>query len=141
MPDHDTLADRLELERTIWILGRCLDERDFDGLRQLFTVDATVTTAETARGHDALVEQARRRHSRDEGVQHIITNLIIDLNGHQATGRANLLACFARTGADDPAPYLAGEVYRFAFARMRDGWRITSLASARTWSLNAPRSS
>jgi hypothetical protein len=30
MPDPDALADRLELERTIWTLGRCLDERDFD---------------------------------------------------------------------------------------------------------------
>ena len=30
MPDRDALADRLELERTIWTLGRCLDERDFD---------------------------------------------------------------------------------------------------------------
>lgn len=44
MLDIDTLADQLELERTVWTLGRCLDERDFDGLRQLFTCDATVTT-------------------------------------------------------------------------------------------------
>ncbi len=32
MPDRDALVDRLELERTVWSLGRCLDERDFDGL-------------------------------------------------------------------------------------------------------------
>ena len=76
----DTMADHLELERTVWSLGRCLDECDFDGLRQLFTADATVTTAATATGHDALVEQARRRHSRDDGIQHIITNLITDVD-------------------------------------------------------------
>ncbi len=61
----DTLADRLELERVVSLLGRCLDERDFDGLRQLFNADATVTTGQTASGHDALVDQARRRHTRD----------------------------------------------------------------------------
>jgi SnoaL-like domain len=129
--------DRLDLERLIWTLGRCLDERDFDGLRRLFTADATVTTAHTAHGHDALVDQARRRHSRDQGVQHIITNLILDLDGDQAAGRANLLACFARTGPDDPAPGLLGEVYRFTFARQPDGWRIATLTSTVTWSLNA----
>ena len=59
MPDRDALADRLELERTVWSLGRCLDERDFDGLGRLFTADATVTTAATARGRDAVIEQAR----------------------------------------------------------------------------------
>jgi SnoaL-like protein len=130
-----SLADQLELERTVWSLGRCLDERDFDGLRQLFTEDATVTTAATASGHDALVEQARRRHSRDDGVQHIITNLITDVAGDQATGRANLLVSFARTGPDDPAPLLIGEVYRFAFQRTPPGWRISRLTTTRTWSL------
>jgi SnoaL-like domain len=134
----DTIADHLELERTVWSLGRCLDERDFDGLRELFTADATVTTAATATGHDALVEQARCRHSRDDGIQHIITNLITDVDGDQATGRANLLVSFARTGPDDPAPYLIGEVYRFAFRRTSRGWRMTSMTSTRTWSLNQP---
>jgi SnoaL-like domain len=134
-----SISDQLELERTVWSLGRCLDERDFDGLRQLFTEDATVTTAATARGHDALVEQARRRHSRDDGVQHIITNLITDVAGDQATGRANLLVSFARTGPADPAPLLIGEVYRFAFHLTPQGWRISSLSSTRTWSLNQPQ--
>jgi SnoaL-like protein len=136
MPDIGALADHLELERTVWTLGRCLDERDFDGLRQLFTADATVATGETASGHDALVEQARHRHSRDDGIQHIVSNLIIDLDGDQATGRANMLAAFARTGPADPAPFLVGEVYRLAFRRTPQGWRITSLASTPTWSLN-----
>jgi SnoaL-like protein len=133
------VSDQLELERTVWSLGRCLDERDFDGLRQLFTEDATVTTAAMASGHDALVEQARRRHSRDDGVQHIITNLITDVADDQATGRANLLVSFARTGPADPAPLLIGEVYRFAFRRTPQGWRITRLTSTRTWSMNQPQ--
>jgi hypothetical protein len=83
---HQTgnLADRQELEQLVWTLGRCLDERDFDGLRQIFTVGATRHDPETASGHDALVDQARHRHSHDQGIQHIITNLITDLGGDQA---------------------------------------------------------
>jgi SnoaL-like domain len=129
--------DQLELERTVWSLGRCLDERDFDGLRQLFTADATVTTAATATGLDAVVEQARRRHSQDDGIQHVITNLIADVDGDQATGRANLLVSFAHAGPADPAPRLIGEVYRFAFRRTPQGWRISRLTATRTWSFQA----
>lgn len=141
MYDTGIVTERLELEQIVWTLGRCLDERDFDGLRQLFTTDATVTTRGTASGLDAVVDQARRRHSRDEGIQHIITNLITDLDGDQATGRANLLATFAHTGPADPAPFLLGAVYRFAFRRTPDGWRISRLASTVTWSLDPAASS
>jgi hypothetical protein len=42
--DLETLMDRWAIEATISRLGRCLDERDFEGLRDLFTIDATVQT-------------------------------------------------------------------------------------------------
>jgi 3-phenylpropionate/cinnamic acid dioxygenase small subunit len=133
------LADRFDIERLISSLGRLLDERDFDGLRALFTEDAIVTTpGGTATGHDALVDQARRRHSDDAGIQHVITNLLVDRDGDAATVRANLLVSFARTGPADPAPFLLGEVYRFDLRRAPDGWRIAALSSAPTWTLNRP---
>jgi len=42
MPDLAT--DHFAIERLIFSVGRCLDERDFDGLRALFTDDASVST-------------------------------------------------------------------------------------------------
>jgi hypothetical protein len=134
-----TLIDRLEIERTISTLGRCLDERDFEGLRDLFTENASVATpGGTATGHDALVDQARGRHSNDDGIQHVITNLLVDQDGDHAEVRANLLVSFAHAGPADPAPFLLGEVYRFELRRTGDGWRISSLASTPTWTLNRP---
>jgi hypothetical protein len=133
------LIDHAEIERRVFALGRCLDERDFDGLRELFTADAGVETpGGTASGHDALVAQARRRHTAADGIQHVITNLLVDLDGDTAQVRANLLVAFAATGPQDPAPFLLGEVYRFSFARTPAGWRITRLGSAPTWTLNRP---
>lgn len=133
------LEDRYQIEKTISALGRCLDERDFDALRSLFTPDATVTTpGGSATGHDALVEQARRRHSTDKGIQHVITNLIIAPAGETATVRANLLVVFACTGPTDPQPFLLGEVYRFTLRRAAASWRIASLTSTPTWTLNPP---
>jgi ketosteroid isomerase-like protein len=134
-----TLTDRLDIERTIYSLGRCLDERDFEGLRDLFTEDAAVATpGGTATGHDALVEQARGRHSNDDGIQHVITNLLVDQDGDRAKVRANLLVSFAHTGPADLAPFLLGEVYRFELRRSADGWRIARLSSKPTWTLNRP---
>jgi hypothetical protein len=136
-----TLLDRQRIVDLINQLGRCLDERDFEALRGLFTADAGVTTpGGTATGHDALVEQARRRHSADDGIQHVITNPIVDLDGDRAAVRANLLVSFAHSGPADPEPFLLGEVYRFELRRSTDGWRFTSLRSTPVWTLNRPAS-
>lgn len=139
MTTLNALLDRHDITDLVSGLGRCLDERDFEGLRDLFTEDAEVTTpGGTATGHDALVEQARRRHSSDRGIQHVITNLLIDLDGDRATVRANLLVSFAKTGPDDAQPFLLGEVYRFELRRTADGWRFTRLGSTPVWTLNRP---
>lgn len=135
------LVDRVDIEMLINRLGRCLDERDFEGLRELFDVDAQVhTPGGTARGHDALVDQARHRHSAPTGIQHIVTNRMIDVDGDRAEVRANLLVAFAGAGPADPSPFLLGEVYRFRFVRTADGWRISRLSSAPVWTLNRPAS-
>jgi hypothetical protein len=133
------VVDRLEIEESVSKLGRCLDERDFETLRALFTPDASVTTpGGTATGHDALVEQARARHSRDDGIQHVITNLLVEVDGDQASVRANLLVSFAQSGVADTAQFLLGEVYRFDLVRTAEGWRFTTLRSKPVWSLNRP---
>jgi ketosteroid isomerase-like protein len=135
----EELIDRQDITDLVSDLGRRLDERDFEGLRDLFTEDAAVTTpGGTATGHDALVEQARRRHSSDQGIQHVITNVLIDVDGDDARVRANLLVSFARTGPDDAQPFLLGEVYRFELRRTADGWRFTRLGSTPVWTLNRP---
>jgi hypothetical protein len=135
----DPTTDHLAIERVIFSVGRCLDECDFDGLRDLFTDAASVSTpGGEVRGHHALVTQARSRHSNDEGIQHLITNLLIDQGGDQATVRANLLVTFAKTGVGDPSPFVLGEVYRFNLERTSSGWRITRLTSTPVWTLNLP---
>jgi SnoaL-like domain len=136
---EQTMSDRHHILDLIATLGRCLDERDFEVLRDLFTDDASVTTpGGTATGHDALVDQARRRHSQDAGIQHVITNQLVNIEGDRASVRANLLVSFARSGVSDPHPFLLGEVYRFELRRTDDGWRIAGLGSTPVWSLNRP---
>ncbi len=132
------MSDRNDIIDLVSTLGRHLDERTFDGLRALFVTDATVSTpGGTVTGHDALVEQARSRHTAPQGIQHVITNTLADIHGDRATVRANLVVTFAE-GVRDPAPFQLGEVYHFELARTPDGWRISALRTDPVWSLNPP---
>jgi hypothetical protein len=133
------LTDRLAIDQLLSTLGRCLDDGDFEALRDIYTEDATVATPGGAStGLDALVDQARRRHSPDDGVQNTLTNLLVDIDGDRAAVRANVLAAFAKGGAGDPTPFLVGGIERFELRRTPHGWRITSLLTTPVWALNTP---
>jgi hypothetical protein len=133
------VVDQIRIEQLLGNLGRCLDERDFEGLRELFTENGQVLTpGGEAHGHDALVAQARRRHSDDEGIQHVISNVLATVEGSTAEGRANLVVTFAKTGTDDPAAFRLGEVYAFHLIRAQDHWRIARLEARPVWTQNRP---
>ncbi|MBW9210330.1 nuclear transport factor 2 family protein [Mumia sp. zg.B53] len=132
---RDSHTDRVDLVDLVSRLGRCLDTRDFDGLRDVFAPDGRVVTlGGTAEGHDALVAQAARKHSQGN-VWHSVTGHVIDLDGDTATIRANLLVAFAE-GVADPAPFLLGEVYDMEAQRGDRGWRLTRMSATPVWSLN-----
>lgn len=128
------LLDRDEIEALVHRLGAALDDGTFDDLRTLFTEDASASTpGGVALGIDAMVAQAGRNHSPDLRVQHVISGVLVDLDGDTAAVRANLVVTFA--GQDEGfRPHLTvGEVYRFDAARTAGGWRLTRVASTPVW--------
>lgn len=128
------LVDRDEITALVHRLGACMDEGRFDGLRAIFTGDATASTpGGRADGLDAVVAQAARNHSADDRIQHVITDVVVDLDGDSATVRANLVVTFAR-GAGLPAPRRQlGEVYRFTARRTPASWRLASVETTPVW--------
>ncbi len=131
-----THATRTDLVDLVARLGRCLDTGDFEGLRAIYSADARVTTAGgTAEGIDALVAQASRNHG-DGKVWHSATNHVVEVDGDDATIRANILTAFS-DGVADPAPFLLAGVYEFEARRTGEGWRLTSLRATPTWALNS----
>jgi len=138
------LVDRSEIADLVNRLGRVLDEGRFDEMRSLLVEDATARTpGGTAEGRDAMVAQASRNHRPEQAIQHLITNLLIDLDGDRASARANLVVHFgpADGGGSDsqggsPAPPVAftlGEVYRFELVRTPDGWRFARVETTPVW--------
>lgn len=133
------LLDRQQVTDLVYRLGACLDDGRFDDMRSLFVDEATVRTpGGTAEGMDALVDQARRNHTPDERVQHIITNLLLDLDGDRGEVRANLVVPFAPAADDRPAPppparTALGEIYRFGVVRTAAGWRLSRVEAVPVW--------
>lgn len=130
------LAARAELTDLVSRLGAALDEHRFDDLRELFTDDATATTpGGTAEGRDSVVAQATRNHVGVDRLQHVLTNVLVDLDGPDAatgaTVRANLIAHFA--SADGVPEQTIGGVYRFRVRATPAGWRIAALQVAPVW--------
>jgi 3-phenylpropionate/cinnamic acid dioxygenase small subunit len=138
--DLGEVDDRTEITDLVYRLGLCLDERRFDDIRHLAAEDATVRTpGGQAAGREALVAQAHRNHPPDQRHQHVITNVLIDLDGDRAEVRTNLVVHItepdsAPAGVPAPAPVCSiGEVYRFGLARTQEGWRLTAIEAVPLW--------
>jgi hypothetical protein len=150
------LVDRSEITDLVNRLGMVLDEGRWAEMRALLAEDATARTpGGQAEGRDALVAQASRNHRPEQPIQHLITNLTIDLDGDRATARANLVVHFGPAdigdgggrgdggdgrGAVRPAALLApaveltmGEVYRFGLVRAAEGWRFERIETTPVW--------
>ncbi len=136
-----TLNDRTEITDLVYRLGACLDEGRFDDMHELLAEQATASTpGGQVEGREAVIAQAQRNHTADERYQHLITNLLLDLDGDRAKVRANSLVVIITSPGPVPgetsAPpelYTIGGVYHFEFARTTDGWRFSRIEVDPGW--------
>jgi ketosteroid isomerase-like protein len=120
------MNDRQDITDLISRLGRWLDDKRFDDARTVLTEDVTVSTpGGQAEGIERVVAQASRNHQ--VPTQHLITNVLVDLDGDTATATANLLVTFSEPFSQQ------GERYLFGAARTPDGWRLRRIEVTPIW--------
>lgn len=119
------LSDRQAVTDLISRLGLWLDgETTLEQARAILDDEVAVSTpGGQARGIEDVVAQARRNH--EVQTQHVITNVLVDLDADTATAGANLVVHF-------PDATL-GERYAVAAARRADGWRLTNIEVVPLW--------
>jgi hypothetical protein len=127
------LLDRSEITELANRLGAWLDEKYWDEAPSILTEDAIAKTPGGSVAGDQLAQQARQNHV--VPTHHMITNVLIDLDGHRATAGANLIGTFV-VGPDGSGPHFQlGERYRFEAIRTPDGWRLSHVESTPVWSV------
>jgi len=82
-----------------------------------------------------VIAQARKNHRSDFAIQHVISDVVVDVDGDRADVRANLVVSFAEVVpvVAPPVTYALGEVYRFVVVRTGDGWRLAEVETVPVW--------
>jgi hypothetical protein len=119
------LHDRQAVTDLVSRLGLWLDgETTLEQARAILHDEVAVSTpGGQAHGLDNVVAQARRNH--EVPTQHLITNVLVDLDGDRATAGANLVVHFPDV--------THGERYAFEAANTDAGWRLTKIAVEPRW--------
>jgi hypothetical protein len=135
------LMDRAEITDLVTRLGHWLDEKRFDEAREIFAAEVTVETpGGRAQGMERLVEQARRNHEPFEQMQHVITNVLVDLAGDRAAVRANLIATLVPRADAPDRHFDVGERYGFEAVRTPAGWRLSEVRVTPVWTAGSRES-
>ncbi|MEU0507445.1 nuclear transport factor 2 family protein [Nocardia sp. NPDC005998] len=129
----DTLvADRIEIADLFTRYARLLDEKRWDDVDTIFTDDVAVHSPRAQlRGIDKVVDYMRQAEVAGEHAQHMTNDLLVNVNGDQATASANSLVYFYRDG--QPPHQTSGLRLACTVVRTAAGWRISETRTMLAW--------
>lgn len=133
MSDRDDIID-LAIGYT-W----ALDTKHLDGLRDIFTVDATsMLHGVECNGVDAIIARIGGSTLRLDTTQHLVGNHQVVVDGDTATHRCQLHSQHVRAGTPGGELFVVAGRYDDRLARTADGWRITHRVMTETWRSGNP---
>jgi hypothetical protein len=137
-------TDRSAVTETVTRMAWYLDRRDWDGLTELFTervyTDYTSLWGGTPREATvgellSTAAQGSWRRTMDglEATQHLITNVLVDLDGDEARATANVVGVHRLTNPHGSPLWTVGGTYEFGLVRADGRWRIRAITMTVTW--------
>src|SRR6266496_5032399 len=138
------LLDRATISDVITRMGWCLDRRDWDGFKKLFTerVYTDYTALWGGEPQEASVDellatdrQGSWRPTMDglEATQHLITNILADVTGDEAAATANVVGVHRLVNPHGSPLWTVGGTYEFRLTRRGDTWLIRAITQRLTW--------
>lgn len=120
----DLLAERT-ITRTLTLIARAMDDRDWAALDDLVLpeVTANLGTGELS-GRAELVASIRSFLDDCGPTQHLLGNVIVDADGSSATSRAYVSDLHLGTGAHADAMFQTLGDYHDNWVRRGDSWRL-----------------
>jgi SnoaL-like domain len=132
-------SDLVAVRDTIIRYGRFIDDRDWAGLASIVadTIDLDFTSLwggapEKVSGPD-LVARWRAMSEGLDTTQHLITGILLTIDGGTVTAVANLVAVHRRDSAPGDSLWTVGGTYRFGLRRADRSWVIDSLSLRVAW--------
>ena len=133
------MDDRQALTDTVLRYGRCIDDRDWEGLAGLFAerVDLDFTSLwsgqpETLSGAELTARWMRMGEALN-ATQHLVAGILPTIDGDAATVASNLVAVHRRAGAPGGSLWTVGGTYEFRLARDGGRWAIHRLTLRVAW--------
>jgi hypothetical protein len=122
----DLIAER-EIKRALFRFAKAMDERDWDALKQLLTADATgdFGAGFKLKGRDEFVAMFRRFLGNCGPTQHLLGNIVIDVDDPRAMSRCYVRDIHQGKGPRSHLTFSAPGEYHDTWHRGLDGWRIT----------------
>jgi ketosteroid isomerase-like protein len=128
MPDVtlEQLLDEARIERVLKRYASALDSRDWAGLDDVFTEDATAHFQGMGHfnGRAAIVALIDGALAMAGGTQHLLGNIVIDVDGDEARSKCYLQAIHAGKGEFAGKAMTVWGEYRDRLRRTPAGWRI-----------------
>lgn len=137
--NNQQLSDHIEIEQLIYRMALCQDRRDWAGLLSIF--DEMITTeypsavggtTETRSAADQ-IERWRVPLESLDASQHILSGLVLTLNGDQATATVNEQGWMRRDAAIGDSLWHFGGTLDVQLRRTSEGWRIRTLRAGNIW--------
>jgi 3-phenylpropionate/cinnamic acid dioxygenase small subunit len=140
--DLEALLARMEIHDVLSRYSRGLDTSDWEVYRSAFTDDAIIdyTSAGAPRlPRDEMAAWLSKGLTGERAIQHLITNIEVDLDGDRAKVRALYFNPIEQPG--DAEMTFTGGCYHHDMVRTEQGWKSERLVEETLWWLNRPDAS
>jgi hypothetical protein len=134
-PEIQQIQDRLDIQDVINRLGICLDEKRIDDLGEIFCDDVkgALASGDPFSSLAGIQEYARKQLLPWARLQHVITNILIDLAGDAASVRANLITMNVADPSIPDRHFSFNGFYKFALRRDGARWKISDIRLLEVW--------
>lgn len=136
--DLQTLIDRAEITDLLTRYAHAVDRQDWDLFRTVFTPDARIDYTQVggiAGDPDTVVGFLTEVMAMFEAVQHLISNIEMDIDGDEANVTAMV---YNPLKLPDSPVWATGGWYHHELVRTPDGWRSRSLVEEAGWFHGVP---
>ena len=140
MSDLKALQDKQEITEICYRYGLAVDSRDWAALAACFTADANAFYLDMppARGYQAIEDTCRVALTPLSATQHLISNVVVRLDGDRASSSCYLQAQHVKTGTPGGDQFIIAGRYDDRLVRTPDGWRIRERTLAIMWTAGNP---